>query len=383
MEKNNRIFVDIHILQTVPPSCINRDDTGSPKTAQFGGVNRARVSSQSWKHAIRRNFRENYPLYWSGDRTFLVLPMVAEKIKESDDSLDVDLLSKIAFFNAGVEISELSKEIQNIKEGPKALFFISDSQAKALAELIVKDFKQGKKDVLDNIKKYNDNKNKKDKKTTKIDRYVEALSRDPSVDIALFGRMVADNNDLNKDACVQVAHSISTHEVRTEYDYFTAEDDCKEEPGAGHLNTNEFNSSILYRYATIDVESLHKYSNINTAEAVRGFTEAFIKTMPTGKQNSYANKTIPDLVYIAVRSDQPINLVGAFERPVIAKQDGYFIPSEKAFTQYSKDTYNKFVSKPIASWGVSRGESLSEIADISSLSEILDKLESYIIDFFK
>lgn len=383
MEKNNRIFVDIHILQTVPPSCINRDDTGSPKTAQFGGVNRARVSSQSWKHAVRRNFRENYPLYWSGDRTFLVLPIVSKKIKESDDSLDADLLSKIAFYNAGVEISELPKEIQNIKEGPKALFFISDSQAKALAELIVEDFKLEKKDVLDNIKKYNENKNKKDKKTTKIDRYVEALSRDPSVDIALFGRMVADNYDLNKDACVQVAHSISTHEVRTEYDYFTAEDDCKEEPGAGHLNTNEFNSSTLYRYATIDVESLHKYSNINTAEAVRGFTEAFIRTMPTGKQNSYANNTYPDLVYIAVRDDQPINLVGAFEKPVIAKQDGYFIPSEKVFTQYTRDTYNKFISKPIASWGVSRGETLSEIADISSLSEILDKLESHINDFYK
>ena len=382
MEKNNRIFIDIHILQTVPPSCINRDDTGSPKTAQFGGVNRARVSSQSWKHAIRRNFRENYPSYWSGDRTFLILTKVSEKIKEIDDSLDADLLSKIVFYNAGVEISELPKEIQNIKEGPKALFFISDSQAKALAELIVEDFKQEKKDVLDNIKKYNENKNKKDKKTTKIYRYVEALSRDPSVDIALFGRMVADNYDLNKDACVQVAHSISTHEVRTEYDYFTAEDDCKEEPGAGHLNTNEFNSSTLYRYATIDVESLHKYSNINTAEAVRGFTEAFIRTMPTGKQNSYANNTYPDLVYIAVRDDQPINLVGAFEKPILAKQDGYFIPSEKAFTQYAKDTYNKFVTKPIVSWGVSRGESLSEIIGSSSVSEILDKLEKYIIDFY-
>ena len=46
---NKRLYVDFHILQTVPPSCINRDDTGSPKTAVYGGVLRARVSSQAWE----------------------------------------------------------------------------------------------------------------------------------------------------------------------------------------------------------------------------------------------------------------------------------------------------------------------------------------------
>ena len=56
---NKRLYVDFHILQTVPPSCINRDDTGSPKTAVYGGVTRARVSSQAWKHAMRAAFAEN------------------------------------------------------------------------------------------------------------------------------------------------------------------------------------------------------------------------------------------------------------------------------------------------------------------------------------
>ena len=43
----NRLFLDIHAIQTLPPSNINRDDTGSPKTAMYGGVRRARVSSSS------------------------------------------------------------------------------------------------------------------------------------------------------------------------------------------------------------------------------------------------------------------------------------------------------------------------------------------------
>lgn len=50
---NNRLFLDVHAIQTLPPSNINRDDTGSPKTCQYGGVKRARVSSQSWKRAMR------------------------------------------------------------------------------------------------------------------------------------------------------------------------------------------------------------------------------------------------------------------------------------------------------------------------------------------
>ena len=52
----NRLFVDIHAIQSLPPSNVNRDDTGSPKTAIYGGVRRSRVSSQSWKRAIRQYF---------------------------------------------------------------------------------------------------------------------------------------------------------------------------------------------------------------------------------------------------------------------------------------------------------------------------------------
>ena len=51
MSKN--LYIDLHVIQTLPPSCVNRDDTGSPKTAIYGGVTRARVSSQSWKRAMR------------------------------------------------------------------------------------------------------------------------------------------------------------------------------------------------------------------------------------------------------------------------------------------------------------------------------------------
>ena len=185
---------------------------------------------------------------------------------------------------------------------------MSEAQAKALAELAIADCNDPK-------------------------QYKDALGTAPSVDMALFGRMVADAPSLNYDAAAQVAHSISTHAVQNEFDYFTAVDDCAPEDsaGAGHLGTVEYNSSTLYRYATVNmVELVHLLGAEKAAQAVRVFGEAFIRSMPTGKQNSFANRTLPDAVYVTLREDQPVNLCGAFEKPVRKSPEGYAEPSKTA-----------------------------------------------------
>ena len=275
-----RLYVDFHILQTVPPSCINRDDTGSPKTAVYGGVTRARVSSQAWKHAMRAAFAENAQLD-VGKRTKKAAELVKAQILALAPELDADKLAKKALENAGIKSDD---------KGTKALFFMSTAQAKALAELAVE--------------------GSADKK-----QYRDALKAAPSMDMALFGRMVADDPSLNYDAAAQVAHSISTHAVQNEYDYFTAVDDCQAEDnaGAGHLGTVEYNSSTLYRYATVNVMELAgQLGAAQAAETVRAFGEAFLFSMPTGKQNTFANRTLSDAVYVTLREDQPVNLCGAF-----------------------------------------------------------------------
>lgn len=128
--------------------------------------------------------------------------------------------------------------------------------------------------------------------------------------------MVASDPSLNYDAAAQVAHSISTHAVQNEYDYFTAVDDCAPEDnaGAGHLGTVEYNSSTLYRYATVNTAELAEQLGAKEVPGVvRAFADAFIRSMPTGKQNTFANRTLPDAVYVTIRGDQPVNLCGAFE----------------------------------------------------------------------
>lgn len=339
-----RLYVDFHVLQTVPPSCINRDDTGSPKTAIYGGVTRARVSSQAWKHAMRQAFVEESLLDEEdvGKRTKKVTELVEKEIAALAPEKDAAKLAKKTLDNAG---------IKNDEKGTKALFFISQAQIKALAQLAVEECADKKK-------------------------YKKALSTAPSADIALFGRMVADDPSLKFDAAAQVAHSISTHAVQNEYDYFTAVDDCQVEDnaGAGHLGTVEYNSATLYRYATVNVMELERHLGAKkAAEVVRSFGEAFIRSMPTGKQNTFANRTLPDAVYVTIREDQPVNLCGAFERAVRKSTEGYAEPSKSALQAYAQQLYQSFAEAPAESFTVGTG--LEALAPAQPLNTMLDALE--------
>ena len=357
MKTNNRIYVDLHVLQTVPPSCVNRDDTGSPKTANYGGVTRARVSSQAWKHAMRQMFREKLEVGDVGQRTKMVVDLVAEEIAElrSDFTKEhAQKMAKAVLESAGVKIKE---DKEKLKTG--ALFFISQAQISALAQIAA-----------------NNEEGKIDKAACQ-----NALKMQPGVDMALFGRMVADDPSLNFDAAAQVAHAISTHAVENEYDYFTAVDDCSPEDnaGAGHLGTVEFNSSTLYRYATVNVVELERMlGKEKTAEAVRVFAEAFIRSMPTGKQNTFANWTRPDAVYVTVRNDQPINMAGAFEKPVRSGNEGYAVNSIMALVDYAQETYADFASEPALALTVGKG--MGELAQPASLDSLLDSLEQWLKD---
>lgn len=350
MTKSN-LYIDFHILQTVPPSCVNRDDTGSPKSAVYGGVSRARVSSQAWKRAIRTMFMDIFEREAVGVRTKKLITLLADIIieKKNISKEEAEKLAKKAFETAGIKF--------NKKNDAEALLFISHKQVDALADLII----EGKE-------------SKEDKKL-----YTDALKMFPAIDICMFGRMLATDPSLNFDAAVQVAHSISTHAVQNEYDYFTAVDDMSEEDnaGAGHLGTIEFNSATLYRYATINVSELNKNLKEDTGRAIQGFAKAFIQSMPTGKQNTFANRTLPDLIYVTVRTDQPVNLCGAFERPIPATADGYVSKSIDELTKYAKKVYGDFTAEPSKAFIVGKKEdSFAESVSIDQLIEQLGKLPS-------
>ncbi len=312
---DDRFFLDIHVVQTLPPSNVNRDDTGSPKTAVYGGVNRARVSSQAWKRAMRRFFLSESEEE-VGIRSKDVIRYVADRIVEKDPACSeekaLELAEKI-FTKAKIGVKD---------HKTKALFFLGKKQADQLADA-----------ALNN----------------KSEEEVKTILRDnPAVDIALFGRMVADDSSLNEDAAAQVAHAISTHEVQTEFDFYTAVDDLAPEDnaGAGMLGSVEYNSSTLYRYANISMHELVKQlgSKERAIAAAKLFIKAFAISMPTGKSNTFANQTLPQFLMINIRTDRPVNLVTAFENPVKSRR-GYVGPSIQRLLEEEVKA-EKFVEKP-------------------------------------
>lgn len=351
----NRLFLDIHVIQTLPPSNINRDDTGSPKTALYGGVRRARVSSQSWKNAMRSYFVQNSEDNNVGVRTLEVVKYVAGFIQEIDGAISEEKameLANKAFNNAKVSTTKDYKA--------KALFFLGEQQAWELA-----------KAALEGI----DDKNELQK----------ILNNNPAIDIALFGRMVADDPSLNEDASAQVAHSISTHAVQNEYDFYTAMDDLSPEDnaGAGMLGNIEFNSSTLYRYANIALHELSRQLSDKMAviAAVKLFIKAFANSLPTGKVNTFANQTIPDALLVALRNDRPINLVSAFEKPVRSTDGNVEKSLQKLSNEFKR--VEKFSNEAIAGMYVSLidTEDLSRIGEEKqSLNDLLDDISKMIFE---
>lgn len=330
------LFIDVHVLQTVPPSCINRDDTGSPKTARFGGVRRARVSSQAWKRAVRDEFARVLPAEELGYRTKKLVDLVSESIMSQDNEVDQDAARKMA--EAVIKATGIK-----IKDGQSAyLVFIARRQVEALAKLAVDANREGAKIAP------------KEAKAILNIRERPSLN---AVDVAMFGRMVADTADLNVDASVQVAHALGVSASDSEFDYYTALDDLApaDNPGADMIGTVEFLSDTLYRYATIDVR--HLYANLGSGEvaekAVEAFLKAFVCSMPTGKLNTFANRTLPTAVLVQVRESQPVSLVGAFERPVFATGEKGVseIACERLVAQ-AQAVDEAFGTKPSQAWCV-------------------------------
>ena len=309
----SNLYLDLHVLQTVPPSNLNRDDAGTPKHAIYGGARRARVSSQAWKRATRTDYAAAVPEADRATRTKRIAEKLAERLEEQEQlsSEDAARLATGLLSPLGITMSQLKSAETSY------LLFYGRRQVEAIANLV-----QGRAQELLAL----DDKALKEE-LGKLDIGGELMHAHPA-EVALFGRMVADRAGLNVDAAVQVAHALSTHAVETEFDYYTAVDDenRREETGAGMIGTIEFNSATLYRYATLSLPQLR--DNLGggasaaepAAKAARGFTEAFVKSMPTGHQNSFAHRTLPFVVVAAVRTDQPINLVSAFEQPVFGSR---------------------------------------------------------------
>ena len=124
---------------------------------------------------------------------------------------------------------------------------------------------------------------------------------DGAIDVAMFGRMLADDPDFNRGAAVQVSHAITTHQAMVEDDWFSAVDDLNkdDDSGAGHLGESGFGSGIYYLYVCVNVDLL--IDNLAddrelAAKGLEALARAIATATPSGKQNSFAHR--PRACYI-------------------------------------------------------------------------------------
>lgn len=346
-----RVYVDIHILQDIPPSNINRDDNGTPKQAVYGGVQRLRVSSQAWKRATRKHFENRLGKDELGVRTRRLRAYLGGLLLERGLSEDV------AYQRADQVLDSLKLKAGKKETESQYLLFAGRHQLRELADELA---------AADDVKK--------------VDA-AGILGSLHSLDVALFGRMVADMTKLNVDAAAQVAHAISTHATQTQFDYFTAVDDEqeKDEAGAGMIGLVEFDSATMYRFATVGLEQL--VDNIGDREsAVEGvgeFVRSFALSMPTGHQTTFAPRTRPALVAVVVREDQPVNFVSAFEAPVRARAAGYMGESQNALAKLVVEETARWGDEPLlvaATYHGSEGSSADELRSAFGESRPLDEV---------
>ena len=370
--------LELHIIQSVPVACLNRDDLNSPKTAIFGGVQRARVSSQSWKRAIREmagNELDQLGMF-KGRRSRLFIEKICSELKELGELEENVTALAIC---AGHYLAKLDAK----QEGKvKTLMFLSPLEYKIFANFLsslditdkqklvdavsaVDMAKLAKEDEDDDEKEETEKMKKGDKKLSAkaftklvakiikspLEKALRGEKKEPqslpkdAADIALFGRMVASDHSLTVEAAAMFSHALSTHRVDNEIDFFSAVDDLqpKDEAGAGMTGTLEFNSATYYRFAALnldmlaDSDHLGDMSQEERKSVVQTFIEATIKAIPGARKNTMNANTLPVFVLGVVREKgHPLQLVNAFEAPV-RSSSGYAAKSIDALKiEYSK-----------------------------------------------
>lgn len=322
-------LIELHLLQSFPATCLNRDDVGAPKSILFGGVNRARVSSQCWKRAIRQIAATNAPKAFAGIRGHYH----AESLEKELIVLGVD--AETAKNTAREMMTAYGEKGKKEGQTSVALYF-SPTEIKAIATEL--------KISLD--KASETQKGKKESGIVNKSALSKAIKNTPPhdlADIAVMGRMVAADHSLMLEGAGMFSHAISTHAVANEVDFFSAVDDTKpfDTTGAGHLGTLEMNSACYYRYIGLNVDLLFDEAHLgklgpNERKAVLDvFLQAVIEAVPGARKNSIFGFTRPQYVLGLVRSGQPLSLVNAFETPVKAeKQSGYVAPSISAIEKH-------------------------------------------------
>ncbi len=320
-------LIELHILQSFPVSCLNRDDVGSPKSAVFGGVNRARISSQSLKRALREYAKDHFKeAGWKGERTKLIVQQLKDALQRHGIT-DQDSAES----HARIIGDKLAKLDNKNKNQVGTLTFLAPSEIEAIGQAVANELQENPKS-----KDYE----------KKLDKICKQAWLEDGVDIALFGRMMASLPSLTLEGAAMFSHALSTHEHSNDLDFYAAVDelkDKKEDAGAGMLGTLEFSSAVYYRYCAVNLDLLFDNDHLGKLDSderklvLSSFIRSTLEAIPGARKNSMNAHTRPGFVMgIGKSKGQPLQLVNAFEKPV-RHRNGLLQPSVEAMKAHHEE----------------------------------------------
>lgn len=296
-------FIQLHVLTAYPPSNLNRDDTGRPKTALVGDALRLRVSSQSLKRAWRTSdvfetsIGENL-----GTRTKMVGAQIFKTLTDAG----------IADKPAREWTRAIASQFGKLKSDKKSETN-EDLHIEQLAHISPQEL--AAVDALAHVCAA--------RNAAPTDDELKVLCKPrAAVDIAMFGRMLADAPAFNMEAAVQVAHAITVHKSAVEDDFFSAVDDLNlglEDKGAGHIGERGYGAGLFYLYICINRDLLKENLGDDatlTGQALEALMHAITQVSPTGMQNSFASRAHASYLLAEKGSQQPRSLVQAFLKPI-------------------------------------------------------------------
>jgi len=371
--------VEFHILQTFPVTCLNRDDVGAPKTAMVGGSTRARVSSQCWKRQVRLALHKELELP-QGTRTKLIADLIAAECKKHGASSELAekcgqkieriFIKKAEVDNKGkkakvkTETAEEENDSDTVAEKTDTLLFLGPSEVTKIAVALKE-------------KSFNPDAFITQKDTKKQAKELAYLIGKPKldystdgIDIALFGRMVAQAATMNVEAAASFAHAISTHRVSNEVEFFTALDDNKEEQGSAHMGSLEFNAATYYRYVSLDLGQLSEnLAGMNLSESVEAFAKALFIAIPAARQTTMSGASPWDFARISIRKGQRLQV--PFEKSVKAENGSILEPSKRVLCEY--------LDKQKRLWGTLYGElGAIEYGDKNGIDAVVTFLKAHV-----
>lgn len=336
--------IQFHILQSLPPNLINRDENSRPKTAFFGGVLRTRVSSQAFKAAIR-----NHPIWNDMPRSTRSrghVAVLADELKPQTDD------EAVRMGIAAVVLEACFGKLSNDRDALQTNTFLAPDEFKMIADLTIEHWDEllaavpPKKGEGESDKAFARRAAEASKTGKAVGKKIYAkiektfANRTTAYDLALFGRMLASAPVLGMEGAVSVNHAFTVNKVSVESDFFTGMDDL--EAQASMLDFTDYTSGVLYRYTMVNYEHLIRNldGDVATAnEVLKRLMVAMTHAVPSGKNAAFGDtRSLPDFVMAEIRKDNfAYSLANAFESPVQARNQGILAPAAAALDAYWKD----------------------------------------------